>query len=111
MTIFQFALNAHILAGTVVLAAFWTAALAAKISNEGLREQVTALLPDIERAVQSRRATVALEAEIGALGGKLICAPSGPPPAGPAALSVPRPRRRGDARPGPGAATAPATGA
>ena len=30
MTIFQFALNAHILAGTVVLAAFWTAALAAR---------------------------------------------------------------------------------
>lgn len=30
MTIFELALNAHILAGTVVLATFWTAALAAK---------------------------------------------------------------------------------
>jgi hypothetical protein len=33
MTIFEFALNAHILAGTVVLASFWTAALAAKGST------------------------------------------------------------------------------
>lgn len=47
MTIFEFALNAHILAGTVVLAAFWIAALAAKgstVHRRGGRVYVLAMV-------------------------------------------------------------------
>lgn len=47
MTIFEFALNAHILAGTVVLASFWTAALAAKgsaVHRRGGRVYVLAMV-------------------------------------------------------------------
>ncbi len=53
-------------------------ALIAKVSDKNLQTKLTALLPEIERAVQMRRSTLALEAEIKELGGKLICTPTGP---------------------------------
>lgn len=53
-------------------------ALIAKVSDKNLQSKLAALLPGIERAVQARQATLALEAEIKELGGKLICTPTGP---------------------------------
>ncbi|MDB5337527.1 MAG: hypothetical protein JWN70_3146 [Planctomycetaceae bacterium] len=53
-------------------------ALLAKVSDQNLKEKLATLAPDIERAVQMRRSTLALEAEIKELGGKLICTPAGP---------------------------------
>jgi len=55
------------------------AALIGKVSDKGLQEKLTALLPEMENAAHVRRSTLALEAEINAVGGKLICTPSGPP--------------------------------
>lgn len=52
--------------------------LISKLSDERLREQMTALAPAIESAAEARKATLQLEAEINSLGGKLICTPSGP---------------------------------
>jgi Leucine-rich repeat (LRR) protein len=49
------------------------------ISEKRLRERVTAQLPEIQRAAKTHRQAVALEAEIRAAGGKLICTPGGPP--------------------------------
>src|SRR5437660_1186679 len=54
------------------------AALIAKLADKGLQRKMTALLPEIERAVKVRRSTLALEAEIKEVGGKLLCTPSGP---------------------------------
>lgn len=53
-------------------------ALIAKLADKDLQTKMTALLPEIERAVKVRRSTLALEAEIKEVGGKLICTPSGP---------------------------------
>jgi hypothetical protein len=52
--------------------------LIAKLSDKNLRDRMTALLPDIERAVKARPATLALEALVQSVGGKLTCTPSGP---------------------------------
>ena len=54
------------------------AALIAKLADKDLQGKMTALLPEIERAVKVRRSTLALDAEIKEIGGKLICTPSGP---------------------------------
>jgi len=53
-------------------------ALIAKLSDKDLQTKMTALLPAIEQAIKQRPKTKALEAEILAVGGKLILAPSGP---------------------------------
>ncbi|MCA9067873.1 MAG: hypothetical protein KDA84_03060, partial [Planctomycetaceae bacterium] len=53
-------------------------ALVAKISNETLRNRVSQLLPEIERAAKVRRSTLELEAEIEKVGGQLVCGPGGP---------------------------------
>jgi len=53
-------------------------ALVAKVADDDLRTKLTVLLPAIEQAVKARPATVALEAEITELGGRLICTPTGP---------------------------------
>lgn len=53
-------------------------ALIAKVSDQNLRDKLAALLPEIVRAAKVRRSTLALEAEIKEIGGKLICTPSGP---------------------------------
>lgn len=53
-------------------------ALVTKVADEGLRTKLTVLLPAIEAAAKSRPATVALDAEIAELGGKLVCTPTGP---------------------------------
>jgi len=53
-------------------------ALIGKVSDKSLQSKLAALLPDIERAAIARRATLTLEADIKAVGGKLICTPSGP---------------------------------
>jgi hypothetical protein len=52
--------------------------LIAQVSDKNLQSKLTALLPEIERAAETRRATLDLEAEVKAVGGKLICTPSGP---------------------------------
>lgn len=49
-----------------------------KMSDKNLQGKLVALLPEIERAAKVRRGTLALEAEIKELGGKLICTPSAP---------------------------------
>jgi len=54
------------------------AALIAKLADKDLQRQMTALLPAIERAAKARRITLALEAEIKEVDGKLICTQSGP---------------------------------
>lgn len=54
------------------------AALIAKVSDKSLQSKLADLLPEIERAAKARLATLALETEIKAVGGKLICTPSGP---------------------------------
>jgi len=54
------------------------AALIAKLADRDLQSKMTALLPEIERAFKVRRSTLALEAEIKEIGGKLSCTPSGP---------------------------------
>ena len=54
------------------------ATLVAKISDKSLRARLTALLPDIERAVKARRGVPALEAPIEEAGGKLIYSPGAP---------------------------------
>ncbi|MDA0283146.1 MAG: hypothetical protein O3B86_07300, partial [Planctomycetota bacterium] len=53
-------------------------AFIAQVSDENLRGKLAALLPEIERAAKVRRDTLALQAEIDDIGGKLICTPSGP---------------------------------
>lgn len=53
-------------------------ALIAKLADRDLQKKMTALLPEIEPAAKARRTTLALEAEIKEVGGKLICTPSGP---------------------------------
>ena len=54
------------------------AALIARVADKNLQRQLTTLLPAIERAVKARPATLALEAEIKELGGRLICTPTAP---------------------------------
>lgn len=54
------------------------AALIEKVSDQQLKGKLVALLPEIQRAAKARRQTLALEAEVKEVGGKLICAPSGP---------------------------------
>jgi hypothetical protein len=49
-----------------------------QLADKPLREQMTALAPQIETAAKVRKETLQLEAEINSLGGKLICTPSGP---------------------------------
>jgi hypothetical protein len=53
-------------------------ALIAKIADKSLQGKLSELLPEIERAAKARRETLKLEAEIKAVGGKLICTSSGP---------------------------------
>lgn len=53
-------------------------ALIAKVSDANLQRRMAELLPEIERAAKVRRGTLALEAEVKEVGGKLICTPSGP---------------------------------
>lgn len=53
-------------------------ALIAKLADKDLQSKMTALLPEIERVVKVRRSTLALEAEIKKVDGKLICTQSGP---------------------------------
>lgn len=52
--------------------------LVAKVSDENLRRKLTDLLPAIRDAARVRRASLALEAEIKAVGGKLVWSPTGP---------------------------------
>ena len=52
--------------------------LIAKVSDQNLQGKLVALLPEIERAAKVRRSTLALEAEIKDIGGKLVCTPGGP---------------------------------
>jgi hypothetical protein len=52
--------------------------LIARVSDKNLKSKLTAMLPEIERAAQTRRNTLALETEIEEIGGKLIRTPSGP---------------------------------
>jgi len=54
------------------------ASLIAKISDPVLQGKLKALLPEIIRAAQARPETLALEANIKEIGGKLICTPSAP---------------------------------
>jgi len=54
------------------------AAIAAKLTDANLRTRLVALLPQIEQAAKAHRSTVALAAEIDAVGGKLIRSPTGP---------------------------------
>lgn len=54
------------------------AALIAKLTDKGLQNKMTALLPEIDRAAKSRRGVLPLQAEIDEIGGKLICTPTGP---------------------------------
>lgn len=53
-------------------------ALIAQVSDKNLQTKLTTLLPEIERAIKVRHSTLALEAEIQKVGGKLVCTPSGP---------------------------------
>lgn len=57
---------------------FDRAALIDSVSDKGLQVRLAELLPQIERAAQVRRSTIALAAEINKVGGKLICTPSAP---------------------------------
>lgn len=66
------------LAQILALDATDRAAVIAKISDKNLQTRLQALLPAIEQAATTRRATLALEAEVKAVGGKLITAASGP---------------------------------
>jgi Leucine Rich repeat len=50
----------------------------AMLADKDLQSKMTDLLPEIERAVKVRRSTLALEADIKEIGGKLTCTPSGP---------------------------------
>jgi hypothetical protein len=50
----------------------------AKVSDDNLKRRLTDLLPVIERAAETRRRTLDLDAEVSEVGGKLICTPSGP---------------------------------
>lgn len=54
------------------------AALAATVADKSLRERLTALLPDIERAVKARRGFESLAAPIEEAGGRLIFSPAAP---------------------------------
>lgn len=54
------------------------AALIAKIGDRELQAKVAVFLPEIERAIRRRRDTIALEAEVNAASGRLICTPSAP---------------------------------
>lgn len=52
--------------------------LIAQVSNADLRARLTALQPELQRAVQQRLAGQSLEADIKALGGRVVFAPTGP---------------------------------
>ena len=52
--------------------------LVAKISDEGLRGRLTALLPEIERAARQRHAALAVAKEVEGVGGKVAWTPTGP---------------------------------
>lgn len=52
--------------------------LIAKVSDVSLRKRLTALLPAIRQAVTTRRAALALAAEVEEIGGKVVWSPSGP---------------------------------
>ncbi len=54
------------------------AALTSKVSDADLRSRLTALLPEIERAAQGRRAAEALAGEVEGVGGKVVWSPAGP---------------------------------
>ena len=54
------------------------AGLIARLADKDLQKKMTALLPEIAQAAKVRKITLALEAEIKEVGGKLICTPSGP---------------------------------
>ena len=54
------------------------AAFIEKISDADLKAKVSALLPQIQSAVKARPSTLALEAEIKELGGRLVCTPTAP---------------------------------
>lgn len=54
------------------------AALIAKVSSAELRERLTRLLPEIERAAHERQTALALAKEVERVGGKVVWAPSGP---------------------------------
>lgn len=54
------------------------AAMVAKVADNGLRNRLTDMLPEIERAVRYRRQTRALRAEVEKVGGVIQYAPSGP---------------------------------
>ncbi|MCE9604324.1 MAG: hypothetical protein K8U03_05400 [Planctomycetia bacterium] len=53
-------------------------ALIARLSDKNLQSKLTALLPTIEQACEMRRSTLALEADVAKVGGKLHCTPTGP---------------------------------
>src|SRR5262249_5548708 len=54
------------------------AALIAKLSDKELQRKTTAFLPEIERAINGRRQTLALAAEIKDVGGKIQYTSTGP---------------------------------
>ncbi|QDU92921.1 leucine-rich repeat domain-containing protein [Lignipirellula cremea] len=54
------------------------ASLIGQLSDKKLQSQMTALLPEIDKAAIVRRQTLTLEKEIDLVGGKLVCTPSGP---------------------------------
>lgn len=49
-----------------------------QVSDAHLKGKLVALLPEIDRLAKARGETLALDAEIKDLGGKLVCTPSGP---------------------------------
>jgi hypothetical protein len=53
-------------------------ALISKLSDENLKVRLAPLLPGLAGTAKLRRATLALEAEVKAVGGKLISTPTGP---------------------------------
>lgn len=54
------------------------AALVARVSDQALRTRMTALLPEIERGIKARQATLAFAAQINEVGGRLISTPGAP---------------------------------
>ena len=54
------------------------AGLIQKLSDATMKSHMTTLLPEIEQAAKKRAATVALEATVNAVGGRLISLPSAP---------------------------------
>lgn len=53
-------------------------ALVARVGDKILRTRLTALLPEIKRAIAARPATVTLASRIATAGGKLTCTPGAP---------------------------------